>query len=93
MSCSNTKLVNLRETSVSFFVLLSFSLKIHLLVSTLDAISKKIGNQVLVTHSAGGFPGWMAAMRNPEIKGVVALGPGVYVFPDSEIPVPLPSLT
>lgn len=62
-------------------------------VPALDAMARKIGDHVLVTHSAGGFPGWLAAMRNPEVKGVVALEPGGFVFPDSEVPAPLPGLT
>lgn len=62
-------------------------------VPALDAMAHKIGDHVLVTHSAGGFPGWMAAMRNPEVKGVVALEPGGFVFPDNEVPAPLPGLT
>ena len=62
-------------------------------VSALDAMAKTIGDQILVTHSAGGFPGWMAAMRNPEVKGVVALEPGGFVFPEGEVPEPLPGLT
>jgi len=62
-------------------------------VPALDAMAKKVGDQVLVTHSAGGFPGWMAAMRNEEVKGVVSLEPGGFVFPEKEIPAPLPGLT
>lgn len=62
-------------------------------VAALDAMAKKIGDQILVTHSAGGFPGWMAAMNNPEVKGVVALEPGGFVFPEGEVPPSLPGLT
>lgn len=62
-------------------------------VAALDAISDKIGDHILVTHSAGGFPGWMAAMDRPEVKGVVALEPGGFVFPENEVPASLPSLT
>ena len=62
-------------------------------VAALEAMTKKIGDQVLVTHSAGGFPGWMAASLYPEVKGVVALEPGGYIFPDTEIPPALSGLT
>lgn len=62
-------------------------------VSALGAIADKIGCHILVTHSAGGFPGWMSAIENPEVKGVVALEPGGFVFPDDEIPEALPGLT
>lgn len=62
-------------------------------VTALDAMARKIGDHVLVTHSAGGFPGWMAAMNNPEVKGVVALEPGGFPFPENEMPEALPGLT
>ncbi len=32
----------------------------------------------------------MAAMRNPEVKGVVALEPGGYVFPIVKFPLHYP---
>ena len=62
-------------------------------VTALDALADKIGNHILVTHSAGGFPGWMAAMNNPDVKGVIALEPGGFVFPEGEVPAALASLT
>lgn len=62
-------------------------------VAALDAMAQKIGDHILVTHSAGGFPGWMAAMNNTEVKGVVALEPGGFVFPENEVPEALPGLT
>lgn len=62
-------------------------------VAALNAMARKIGNHVLVTHSAGGFPGWMAAMNNAEVRGVVALEPGGFVFPEGEVPEALPGLT
>lgn len=62
-------------------------------VVALDAIGGKIGDHILVTHSAGGFPGWMAAMKSSRVKGVVALEPGGFVFPEGEVPDALPGLT
>lgn len=62
-------------------------------IVALDAVANKIGNHILVTHSAGGFPGWMAAINNTEVKGVVALEPGGFVFPEDEVPEALPGLT
>ena len=62
-------------------------------VAALDAMAQKIGDHILVTHSAGGFPGWMAAMNKAEVKGVVALEPGGFVFPEGEVPAALPGLT
>ncbi len=62
-------------------------------VPALDAMAKKIGNQVLVTHSAGGFPRMDGSYAQSRSEGVVALEPGGYVFPDSEIPLHYPGLT
>lgn len=62
-------------------------------VTALDAMAAKIGDHILVTHSAGGFPGWMAAINNPEVRAVVALEPGGFVFPEGKLPPALPGLT
>lgn len=62
-------------------------------VSALTAMAHKIGSHILVTHSAGGFPGWVSAMQNPEVKAVVALEPGGFVFPEGEVPAAFPGLT
>lgn len=48
---------------------------------------------ILVTHSAGGFPGWLSAINNQNVKAVVSYEPGGYVFPEGEVPDPMPSLT
>ena len=62
-------------------------------VPALGALAERIGDHILVTHSAGGFPGWMSAMQNPEVKGVVAYEPGGFVFPEGEVPAPISGLT
>lgn len=41
-------------------------------VPAINALADKIGASVLVTHSAGGFPGWMVAMQNKTVKAVAA---------------------
>lgn len=62
---------------------------------TAEAVSetvKRAGDTVLVTHSQGGSPGWLAAVKNSGIKGIIALEPGVgFVFPEGEVPPPLAS--
>ena len=62
-------------------------------IPAINALADKIGGNVLVTHSAGGYPGWAVAMQNSNVKGVAAFEPGGYVFPKGEAPEPMPSLT
>lgn len=62
-------------------------------LAALDGLFDRIGEGIIVTHSAGGFPGWLAAIENPNIRGSVSYEPGGYVFPESEVPEPMPGLT
>ncbi|MBO6179355.1 MAG: alpha/beta fold hydrolase [Selenomonadaceae bacterium] len=50
------------------------------------AVMEKTGDGVLVTHSAGGGPGWDTAMRSPYVKGVISLEPGAFPFSEGEVP-------
>lgn len=59
----------------------------------LGQLTDQLGGGVLVTHSAGGFPGWLAAAAHPSVKAVVSYEPGGFVFPQGEAPAPMPSLT
>jgi len=60
-----------------------------------DAISTlfdEIGEGILVTHSQGGGPGWMTAIQNDKVKGIVAYEPySGFVFPKGELPEAIPS--
>lgn len=57
-----------------------------------SAVFKRIGPGILFTHSQGGGPGWQAAIRNPDVKAIVAFEPGSsFVFPEGEVPPPIPS--
>jgi pimeloyl-ACP methyl ester carboxylesterase len=60
-----------------------------------DAISAlfgKIGPGILFTHSQGGGPGWLTAIKNPNVKAIVAFEPGSgFIFPEGELPEALPS--
>lgn len=61
-------------------------------VDAVSALFDKIGRGVLVTHSHSGGLGWLAAMKNPNIKAVVAYEPGSgFVFPEGEVPATMPS--
>lgn len=62
--------------------------------SAVSALFTKIGRGILVTHSQGGGPGWLTAMKNPNVRAVVSYEPGSgFVFPEGEVPPPMPSLT
>ena len=60
-----------------------------------DAVSKlfdRIGDGILITHSQGGGPGWLTAIKNDKVKAVVAYEPySGYVFPQGELPPPINS--
>ncbi|MBT8238664.1 MAG: alpha/beta fold hydrolase [Croceitalea sp.] len=60
-----------------------------------DAASQlfdKIGNAILVTHSHSGGFGWVTAMKNINIKGIVSYEPGSgFPFPEGEVPAPIES--
>ncbi len=56
------------------------------------ALFQKIGPGILFTHSQGGGPGWLTAIKSPNVKAIVAFEPGSsFVFPDGEVPPPIPS--
>ena len=58
----------------------------------LSALFNKIGGGILVTHSQGGGPGWFTAIKNENVKAVVAYEPySSFVFPEGEIPKPIKS--
>lgn len=60
-----------------------------------DAISQlfdKVGDGILVTHSQGGGPGWLTAIKNDKVRAVVAYEPySGFVFPEGELPPPIQS--
>ena len=95
-----------KETLDQFFREMTPDISAHNMKTDLAAISaavdkaaantKKLGGTegaILVTHSAGGFPGWLSAINNAKVKAVVSYEPGSYVFPEGEVPDPMPSLT
>lgn len=55
-----------------------------------DAVSelfRTIGPAVLVTHSQSGGPGWLTAIKNDNVRAIVAFEPGSgFVFPEGEVP-------
>jgi pimeloyl-ACP methyl ester carboxylesterase len=50
---------------------------------------EKTGPAILVTHSQGGGPGWVTAIKSPNVRGIVAYEPGSnFVFPEGAVPPP-----
>jgi hypothetical protein len=60
--------------------------------SGVSAVFNRIGPGILFTHSQGGGPGWLTAIKNDKVKGIIAFEPGSsFVFPTGESPPPIPS--
>ena len=56
------------------------------------ALFDKVGPGILVTHSQGGGPGWLTAIKSENTRAVVSYEPGSgFVFPTGEVPAPMPS--
>lgn len=62
-------------------------------VPAISATVDKVGYSVLVTHSAGGVTGWLAAMANDNVRGVASYEPGGFVFPDDDLPAAIDGKT
>jgi len=57
-----------------------------------SALFNKIGPAILFTHSQGGGPGWLTAIKNRNVRAIVAFEPGSsFVFPAGEVPAPIKS--
>lgn len=62
------------------------------IADAMSALIDRIGPSILFTHSQGGGPGWLTAIRNHRVRGIVALVPGSgFVFPAGEAPAMMPS--
>ncbi len=58
----------------------------------MSSLLAKTGPAILLTHSQAGGPGWLTAIKNPNVKAIVALEPGSgFIFPQGEVPSPMPS--
>lgn len=57
-----------------------------------SAVFDKIGPGILFTHSQGGGPGWLTAIKNGKVRAIVSFEPGSsFIFPEGEVPAPIPS--
>lgn len=60
--------------------------------NAVSALFEKIGPGILFTHSHSGGLGWATAMKNANIKAIVAFEPGSnFVFPEGNVPADIPS--
>ncbi|WP_238541560.1 alpha/beta fold hydrolase [Pantoea sp. GM01] len=65
---------------------------VNVISDAMSAVIDKSGPAILFTHSQGGGPGWYTAMKNNKVKAIVAFEPGSgFVFPENELPAPMPS--
>ena len=56
------------------------------------ALFDRTGPGILFTHSQGGGPGWLTAIRSENVKAIVAFEPGSgFIFPEGELPEEMPS--
>ena len=62
----------------------------NVISDSMSALFDRIGDGILFTHSQGGGPGWLTAIKNPRVKGIVSFEPGSgFVFPEGEVPPPI----
>lgn len=63
-----------------------------LISDSVSELFNKVGPGILVTHSQGGGPGWMTAIKNQNVSAIVSYEPGSgFLFPEGEVPAPMPS--
>ncbi|GGG08920.1 alpha/beta hydrolase [Rhizobium wenxiniae] len=64
----------------------------NVISDAMSALFDKTGPGILFTHSQAGGPGWLTAIKNTNVTGIVALEPGSgFIFPEGEVPADMPS--
>ncbi len=62
------------------------------IAAAMSALFDRTGPAILFTHSQAGGPGWLTAIRNPNVRAIVSFEPGSgFVFPTGELPATMPS--
>jgi hypothetical protein len=56
----------------------------------LAVLLNEVGPSVLLTHSSTGIRGWITATKTANVAGIVSYEPGDAVFPENEMPPPIP---
>lgn len=60
--------------------------------NAIAALFGRIGPGILVTHSHSGGMGWRTAIKSRNVRAIVSYEPGSnFVFPEGEVPPPVPS--
>lgn len=66
----------------------------QLISDAVAQVFERSGEGVLITHSQGGGPGWWTGIKTEKVKGIISYEPGSgFVFPEGEVPEPMPSGT
>ena len=50
----------------------------------------EIGPSVMLTHSSTGIRGWITGLKSDKVAAIVSYEPGAVVFPQGELPPPVP---
>jgi pimeloyl-ACP methyl ester carboxylesterase len=62
------------------------------IADALAALFAKSGPGILFTHSQGGGPGWLTAIKSGNVRAIIALEPGSgFIFPEGDLPEAMPS--
>ena len=64
----------------------SFPTDEKIIVDAMVKVFEKSGDGILITHSAGGGPGWSTAIKSDKVKAIISLEPGAFPFPAGEVP-------
>jgi len=64
----------------------SFPTESKIISDAMVEVFEKSGEGILITHSAGGGPGWETAIKSEKVRAVIALEPGTFPFPKNELP-------
>jgi len=56
----------------------------------LAVLLDEIGPSIVVTHSSTGIRGWITATKTANVAAIVAYEPGDFVYPQGELPDPIP---
>jgi hypothetical protein len=56
----------------------------------LAVLLNELGPSIVLTHSSAAIRGWRAAFKSDNVKAIVSYESALYVFPEGELPPPIP---